>query len=355
MIIPGSGGPSGIAGGHGHGGILVGGSPAGSHSGAPAGGRGGVADSSSAASGSCASAPGKGKQTHVVLDEDEVSSDEDGPLQKLLRQLSGARPAVLDEAAAADKEAVDKRAADEAVLKRAAEEAAAMRIAEERATEETTAKKDAEERAAEEATVKAAAAEAVGAARGSPAPGQAPSAAGAKRAAAPSGSTPLAKHPYRGVWKPQFVQLSLPLFSFFCGFILLLPFLPRSSPSGAAAALGMAIEDAVVRVAPRPALISEPRILEGVPKDVVESEGEPEVSPEAVPEVVQEESPAEGAMIAFRTATAPLLSCGAHTPLSPVPHRATATVVLGHPTPYASGDISVSEVVSMAHQALSQS
>jgi hypothetical protein len=29
-------------------------------------------------------------------------------------------------------------------------------------------------------------------------------------------------------------------------------------------------------------------------------------------------------------------------------------VVLGHPTPYASGDISVSEAVSTAHQALSQ-
>jgi hypothetical protein len=29
-------------------------------------------------------------------------------------------------------------------------------------------------------------------------------------------------------------------------------------------------------------------------------------------------------------------------------------VVLGHPTPYAPGDISVSEAVSMAHQALSQ-
>jgi hypothetical protein len=38
----------------------------------------------------------------------------------------------------------------------------------------------------------------------------------AKRDAAPSGSTPLAKCPYRGVWKPQFVQLFLLLFSFFC-------------------------------------------------------------------------------------------------------------------------------------------
>jgi hypothetical protein len=29
-------------------------------------------------------------------------------------------------------------------------------------------------------------------------------------------------------------------------------------------------------------------------------------------------------------------------------------VVLGHPTPYALGDVSVSEAVNMAHQALSQ-
>jgi hypothetical protein len=41
--------------------------------------------------------------------------------------------------------------------------------------------------------------EAAGAIGGSLAPGQAPSAAGAKRATAPSGSTPPAKRPYRGV------------------------------------------------------------------------------------------------------------------------------------------------------------
>jgi hypothetical protein len=58
--------------------------------------------------------------------------------------------------------------------------------------------------------------EAAGAAGGSPAPGQAPSVAGAKRAVAPSGSTPPAKRPYRGVWKPRFVQLSL-LSLFFSG------------------------------------------------------------------------------------------------------------------------------------------
>jgi hypothetical protein len=45
----------------------------------------------------------------VILDDEEVSSDEDEPLQKRLWQLSGAGPVVLNEAAAtmavADKEA----------------------------------------------------------------------------------------------------------------------------------------------------------------------------------------------------------------------------------------------------------
>jgi hypothetical protein len=43
---------------------------------------------------------------------------------------------------------------------------------------------------------------------------QAPSVAGTKRAVAPSGSTPPAKRPYRGVWKPRFVQ---PLIYFVAG------------------------------------------------------------------------------------------------------------------------------------------
>jgi hypothetical protein len=222
----------------------------------------------------------------------------------------------------------------------------------------------AEERATEEAVAKAATAEAAGATGGSPAPGQAPSAAGAKRAMAPSGSTPPAKRPYRGVWKPRFVQLSLPLFSpLFCGFILLLPFLPRSSPSGAATAIGTATADVAVGVAPGPAPVSEPQTPEGVPEDVVVCEGEPKVAPEPVPEVVQEEAPTKGAMITIRMAVGPPPPHGACATLSSVPHSATTLgaaagegmeVVMGHPTPYASDDISVGEAVSMAHQALSQ-
>jgi hypothetical protein len=93
------------------------------------------------------------------------------------------------------------------------------------------------------------------------------------------------------------------------------------------------------------------------------SEGEPEVAPEPVPEVVLEEAPVEGAMITVRAAVAPPPSRGARAPLSSVPRRAAASgaaasegmeVVLGHPTPYAPGDISVGEAVSTAHQALSQ-
>jgi hypothetical protein len=65
--------------------------------------------------------PGKGKenQVQVVLDDDEVSSDEDAPLQKWLQLssdvsgLSGSVPAMADVAAAVkatvDKETVDKR------------------------------------------------------------------------------------------------------------------------------------------------------------------------------------------------------------------------------------------------------
>jgi hypothetical protein len=178
----------------------------------------------------------------------------------------------------ADKEVADKRAAEEAATKAAAAEDVAGKTAD----------------------------EAAGAAGGSPAPGQAPSAAGAKRAATPSGSTPPAKCPYRGVWKPRFVEFSLPLFSLFLwGFILLLPFLSRSSPSGATTATGMAVADAAVRVVLGLAPISEPWTPEGVPEDMVESEGEPEVALEPVPEVVQ-----EGAMIAVRVVAAPPPSHG---------------------------------------------
>jgi hypothetical protein len=97
----------------------------------------------------------------VVYDDDEVSSDEDEPLQARLRSLflaggssslGTASPDVVVAVKAAGAEvATDRRAAEEAVAKEATDE-------------------------------------------GSSVPGQAPSSAtGAKRVATPSGSSPLAK------------------------------------------------------------------------------------------------------------------------------------------------------------------
>jgi hypothetical protein len=132
----------------------------------------------------------------------------------------------------------------------------------------------------------------------------------------------------------------------------------------AASAIGTATTDAAVGVTPGLAPDSEPRTPEGVPKDMVEdSEKESEVAPEPFPEVVREEAPAEGTVITVRTAAAPPPSRGARAPLSSALHTVAAPgvatgegmeVVLGHPTSYASGDISVGAAVSTAHQALSQ-
>jgi hypothetical protein len=99
-------------------GFLASGGPAGSHGGVSAGDRGG----------SPALPPGKGKQAHAVLDHDEVSSDEDKPMQKRPRRLSSiagpsesgpapATPNVTTTAVATtDKEATDKRVAKEVAV-----------------------------------------------------------------------------------------------------------------------------------------------------------------------------------------------------------------------------------------------
>jgi hypothetical protein len=106
--------------------------------------------------------------------------------------------------------------------------------------------------------------------------------------------------------------------------------------------MGTATADAAVEVTPGPAPVSEPRTPEGVPEDVVEFEGEPELAPEPVLEVVQEEALAEGAMNVVRVVAAPLPSRGAWAPLSSMSRKAAALgaatgegmeVVLGHPTP----------------------
>jgi hypothetical protein len=83
------------------------------------------------------------------------------------------------------------------------------------------AAKEAAEEAAEEATAKEATDKKVevGAAEGPSSSGQTPSlAVGAKREATPSGSTPPAKRPYKGVWKPRFVNfLYFPSFTLWQG------------------------------------------------------------------------------------------------------------------------------------------
>jgi hypothetical protein len=296
VVIPRPGGLGGTTGGHdrggglptGRGGAPVGGGLAGSRSGTPAGGRGGGYTGGS----STALAPGRGKQMHVILDDEEVSFDEDEPLQKQLRQLSGAGSAVLDVAAVTmamtNKEATDKRATEEATTKS---------VAEERAVEEAPAKAAAVEEAAGK-TVD----EAARATRGSPAPDQVPSVAGAKRVAAPSGST------LQGCLETSVCPAFSP---FFVGLHSLITFLPRSSPSGTSTAMVSAAADAAVRATPVLAPNGEPRTPEGVPEDMVESEGEPEVALEPVTEVVQEEAPTEGAMITVCAAVAPPPSRGA--------------------------------------------
>jgi hypothetical protein len=143
-----------------------------------------------------------------------------------------------------------------------------------------------------------------------------------------SGSTPLANVP-KGVFGNLGLSSSLPLFS---SLFFLTTFLSRSASSGAATVMGAAAVDAVVEAALGLAPDSEPRTPEGVPDDVMESEG--------VAVVVQEEAPVEGVMIAVCTVAAPPPSHGAHAPLSSAPRRAAASgaaasegmeVVLGHP------------------------
>jgi hypothetical protein len=112
----------------------------------------------------------------VIHDDDEVSSDEDEPLQAWLRllfpvggssSLGTASPVVVAVKAAGVEAVMDRRAAEEATVKEAAVE-------------------------------------------GSSVPDHAPSsAAGAKRAVMPSGSSPPAKRPYRGIWRPRYAPKSL--------------------------------------------------------------------------------------------------------------------------------------------------
>jgi hypothetical protein len=142
----------------------------------------------------------------VVLDDDEVSSDEDEPLQKRLRQLSGIGPVGLDEAAATDKEATGKRATEEAATKRAVEE---------RAVKEATVKVAVAEEVASKTTD-----EAVGAAGGSPAPIRCPQRPGPRELrlqVVPPRQPNVPTGVFGNLSLSSFLSPFSPFFSFFCG------------------------------------------------------------------------------------------------------------------------------------------
>jgi hypothetical protein len=136
-------------------------------------GRGGSGSPSSA----LALDKGKVVSVRVIHDDDEVSSDEDEPLQARLRSLFPAGGSSSLGTASPDVVvAVKVVGAEVAMDRRAAEEAAAKEAAEE----------------------------------GSSVSGHAPSsAAGAKRVATPSGFSPPAKQPYRGGWRHRYAPKSL--------------------------------------------------------------------------------------------------------------------------------------------------
>jgi hypothetical protein len=263
----------------------------------------------------------------VVHDDDEVSSDEDEPLQVRLRSrflvdgsssLGTASPVVAAAGAVGTEGPSDRRAAAEAEATEVAGE-------------------------------------------GSPVPGQAPSsAAGAKRVAVPSGSSPPAKRPYRGIWRPRYVPKSLRpvLFSFCEAHYFSFPSsrpspAPRapsvaavaSSASPAAGATGPAVAAEVV-----PELVAggPPQTPEGVPVDAPESPADaPEVVPSPSPvEVLAEEatpvvrSAAPSSPLATAATSSPALGTAAATDAG-ADAAGETEVVMGHPTYHALGNVSL--------------
>jgi hypothetical protein len=294
--------------------------------GATGGGRGGRGPGGS---GSPSSAPalgkGKGVSTRVIHDDDEVSSDEDEPLQVRLRSqfpaggsssLGTASPIAVAAEAVGVEATTDRRAAEEATAKEAAGE-------------------------------------------GSSVPSHVPSStAGAKRAVTPSGSSPPAKRPYRGVWRPRYGPKSLrPVLLSFCeahNFIF-----PSSRPppaprapsvatvvSSAAPAAGAAGPVVAAEVVPELVASGTPQTAEGVPVDVPESPADsPEVAPSPSPvEVLAEEVTP---VVCTAVPSSPLAAAGADA-------AGETEVVMGHPTYHAPGDVSLDGAVSTALRALSQ-
>jgi hypothetical protein len=295
-------------------------------------------------SGNPSSAPalgkGKGVSTRVVHDDDEVSSDEDEPLQVRLRsQFPAGRSSSLGIASP---------------VMVAAEAAGAEAVADRGAAEEATAKEAAGE--------------------GLSVPGQVPSsAAGAKRVATPSGSSPPAKRPYRGVWRPRYGPKPLrPILLSFCeahNFVF-----PSSRPppaprapsaatvaSSVAPAAGAAGPAVAAEVVPELVAGGTPQTPEGVPVDAPESPADaPEVAPSPSPvEVLAEEAtPVVRTAVPpspLAAAAVPSPALGPAAPAGEVADAAGETeVVMGHPTYHAPGDVSLDGAVSTALRALSQ-
>jgi hypothetical protein len=130
--------------------------------------------------------------------------------------MAPGRSDVVDDAAAISRSAVDKKATDVALVKKAANDTATAERAavDKEATTVATTKKVADDAVvAERATAEVADRRAVEPkASGKSAEGSADSdsspapTVGAKRAAMPGGSTPPAKRPFRGSWKPRYVE-----------------------------------------------------------------------------------------------------------------------------------------------------
>jgi hypothetical protein len=126
--------------------------------------------------------------------------------------------------------------------------------------------------------------------------------------------------------------------------------------STTASTAGTTAIEAVVRATPGSVSSDEPQTPEGVREDVLEeSEEEPEMVPE--PEVVPEQVPVEGAMIIARAATPSPASSSSFPRIAATAGAASGVrlkAVLGHPSPYAPGNVPLDEAMSTAHRALSQ-
>jgi hypothetical protein len=201
-------------------------------------------------------------------------------------------------------------------------------------------------RAAEEATTKEAADER------SSVPGQVPSsAAGAKRAVMPSGSSPPAKRHYRGVWRPRYVPKSLRPVSFsFCEAHYFSfpssrpPPVPRAPSvatvvSSVAPAAGATVPAVAAEVVPELVAGGTPQTPEGVSEDVPESPtdaSEAVPSPSPVEVLAEEATPVVCTVVPSSPLAAAALSSSVLGTAAPVDAAANAVgeteVVMGHPT-----------------------